>query len=565
MKATFAVQKNHAALVAALIFAIAFSFLFYFYFLQTASISISRLALTALLFLLSAAGIYYFSARVFANIAHPFRLLAFWLTIPLLLTPHFLPQIKYPVSPLFQRTSNLIVTVEVPASANGVAAQLNDHWLNIGSDDDSRNFTYAGDWEKDASGMSLHAGGRGQIIWHGRVGELASFVLEPIGAQAIVSVNWDGEEQTQTPGKTTIVFKKRFFVSAWLIVALAIARASVAGIILFFFSAFFRERFIPKYFLNPAIIFVIVSLALFTVWAQFENPEIKGRTELQIERHNAVMHGEADAPWQYRVFAEGVVDGVAKFIGYFNAFVLVRVVQNLLIFMLAWMYFREWNFSIPLTIFGLTLLTGALLNAFHQSDLSFNIYFDIIFYLLALLLISERDYVWLPALTLIAALNRETSGLIPLLALASLSTVEAGSPKRRALTLTVISFLLWVAVTLALRLLYPNLEIMTPYNVQPGMDLLRFNLAPSSLYLLFLGLGLVPLAGLLAYPHWPRLLKYYFVAVIPLWLLIHLFLSVVGETRLFLVPMTIVLIPCALVAVRAMWDYVLRSTQYTAI
>jgi len=67
---------------------------------------------------------------------------------------------------------------------------------------------------------------------------------------------------------------------------------------------------------------------------------------------------------------------------------------------------------------------------------------------------------------------------------------------------------------------------------------------------------------LLAYRGWPPLLRHYFLAMIPLWLIIHAFLSVVGETRLFLVPQTIVLIPCALCALGALWDWAAGNTQY---
>jgi len=66
------------------------------------------------------------------------------------------------------------------------------------------------------------------------------------------------------------------------------------------------------------------------------------------------------------------------------------------------------------------LLAFSIKNGFYDNDLSFNTYFDVIFYLSAVLLILKRRYFWVVLLMIPAALNRETSGAIPLLMLCAL-------------------------------------------------------------------------------------------------------------------------------------------------
>jgi hypothetical protein len=70
-----------------------------------------------------------------------------------------------------------------------------------------------------------------------------------------------------------------------------------------------------------------------------------------------------------------------------------------------------------LSLYGIVLLTGSFVNASFLSDLSFNTYFDVIFYLVGGLIVLSAQFVWLPLVAFLASLNRETSGFIPFLAL----------------------------------------------------------------------------------------------------------------------------------------------------
>lgn len=284
---------------------------------------------------------------------------------------------------------------------------------------------------------------------------------------------------------------------------------------------------------------------------------------LQIQRHTAVLQGTAGNPWQYRVLADYLVEGL---IGLFrnlgvphplaSAFVSFRFVQNLLIFLLAYLYYRKLGLSRLYGLLGLSLLAWGMTYAYYDSDLQFNTYFDIIFYLLAALLILKNKPLWLIPLMLLAALNRETSGLIPFMALALVlapdpAAQESGS-RRKTLLIAGVSFAIFVAVFITLRLVFPNQAISVPHGHSMGLDLLQYNLLRAITWAqLFATLSIFPVLALLGYKRWHPALKVFFWVIVPVWALIHPFTSVMAETRVFLVPQALVFIPGALFLLKA--------------
>ncbi|MBW2202094.1 MAG: hypothetical protein JRF71_14910, partial [Deltaproteobacteria bacterium] len=63
---------------------------------------------------------------------------------------------------------------------------------------------------------------------------------------------------------------------------------------------------------------------------------------------------------------------------------------------------------------------------------------------------------------------------------------------------------------------------------------------------LFATLGIIPLLAVIGYQKWTKQLKIFFWVIVPVWFIIHLFGSVIAESRLFLVPYAMVFIPGAL-------------------
>src|SRR5690349_18573899 len=119
-----------------------------------------------------------------------------------------------------------------------------------------------------------------------------------------------------------------------------------------------------------SIVFVLVCVILFSVLTVYlqvmalEKPFMYYLEQgLQIQRHTAIPHPIA------------------------SAFVSFRFVQNLLIFVLAYLYYRRLGLSSIYALLGLALLAWGMTYAYYDSDLQFNTYFDIIFYLLAGLIV----------------------------------------------------------------------------------------------------------------------------------------------------------------------------------
>jgi hypothetical protein len=476
--------------------------------------------------------------------------------IALLLLPHFLPVVEYPVSPFFQKTSNIKITIHVDENA-GMPLEFKEAWLRQEDGRYEQDLQYSDKWTQRSNAHFLYPGETAEITWTGRVSKAVSLVVVMAAeTNADVTISWDGEESFHKTGAENLEIRKKFEAPVGYIVFIVLAQLILATCALFMFTSLFqwmsdRQR---RWF----IWIVLVALGILTVHAQFQNIEIKGRISMQLERHFDVITGAAPGPWQYRVFPEWLIEAlvpVAAMLGttspFFTVFVFIRVVQNLLIFSLAYRYFQESGFSPQISLIGIFFMTGSLLNAFNQSDLSFNTYFDVIFYLIAALLIKKGSYAWLPILMVFASLNRETSGLIPFMAVVAAFEFK---DRWKNLILALVSLLAWAWIFVYVRTLYPHTQLMHPYDVQPGVALFHYNLSVASIYWLFRFFSLLPLLGLFVLKEWPPILKRYFLIMIPIWLVIHAFDSVISETRLFLVPHILVFIPAALLLVRYHWE-----------
>ncbi len=302
----------------------------------------------------------------------------------------------------------------------------------------------------------------------------------------------------------------------------------------------------------------ILLFSTFTVYIQvtaLEKPYMayleKG---LQIQRHTDVLQGKAPNPWQYRVLADVLVEGVIQIfrnlaishpVG--SAFISFRFLQNVLIFWLAYIYYRKLNLPAAHALVGMAALAWGMTYANYDSDLQFNTYFDIIFYLLAGLLILAKRPVWMILLMVFAGLNRETSGLIPFLALALILPWNATAKNRQVIFPAAAALLVFAVIFVSLRLIYPNQPISVPRGQQMGLDLLQYNLFRAPTWIQLFGtLSIIPALALLAYKKWPFPLRVFFWVIVPLWMLIHPFTSIMAESRVFLVPQTLIFIPGAL-------------------
>ena len=329
----------------------------------------------------------------------------------------------------------------------------------------------------------------------------------------------------------------------------------------------------------PALVVaLVVTLAAGTAFVQYRQlahviPNVSSVAYLQVfERgtHEATIEGQGTDPGEYRLLSEwGAEAGLetARTLGFHRPYVVgfeaFRVIQNLVIFAALWILLRRFRFDRLAATLGLGLLAWAMTQGLHNSGLAFNTYGDLAFYLIAAVLILDRRYIWIVPLSVLAALNRETSGLIPvmLLAVAAAQGVHTDSG-RRALKYGGLA-LAGYAITIAtVRLIVGSAPLYEPFYLRPGIDFLSFNLRSGLTWeYLFRTLNVVPIIALAGVRRWPRELKAFALAIVPVWVLAHLFASILAETRLLLVPYAVVFIPGALFALRGSADPLGQARQ----
>jgi hypothetical protein len=274
-----------------------------------------------------------------------------------------------------------------------------------------------------------------------------------------------------------------------------------------------------------------------------------------IQRHRNLIAGNSEFfnPWQYRILAPFILEGIIEILNSvlpsapeILPYLLMRFVQNLALLYIAFLYYKALNISNPYILFaGMMLLCYNISNSLFQSDLSFNTYFDVIFYMLAAWAVLNEKYVWIIPITFFAALNRETSGFIPFMLIAAF--VRTPDLTRKKWMITGLSFGLFVIVFVTIRVYYGFVQAEGIHGMTSPFEYLAFNLGFFRMYpQLFGTLGLVPLIVLVGFGWMPDVLKRWFWLIVPFWFVIHLLKSTAVETRLFLVPQALIFIPALL-------------------
>lgn len=301
-------------------------------------------------------------------------------------------------------------------------------------------------------------------------------------------------------------------------------------------------------------------LSMFTVCYQIDFMGLHWYETVQWERTQQVIHGQSGTPWQYRLFTEGLVYATVRAfqalhfdrpIG--DAFLLIRFCQNFLAFGLAVAFYRKLGLRLGEALFGIAFLAWGMCHSLYDGDLTFNTYTDLSLFLTAGLLLLHGKIRWLIPLMLIAPFNRETSGCIPFMLLfGCIFTQTDKSRYKETIWTFVICVGLWLIIVGGLRLVYGVRPYIVPTaGKHPILPLLLFNLTWWRTWVfLFATLGLMPLLALASWKAWPRPLKAFFWAIVPVWFPVHFALAHAPETRLFLVPQLLIFIPGALFGLR---------------
>jgi hypothetical protein len=311
-------------------------------------------------------------------------------------------------------------------------------------------------------------------------------------------------------------------------------------------------------------VLIILCLAAMSVLAQERALGLPYIEQAQLARHHAVLSGTAPDPWAYRLFSEWVVAAVLRTADAFNlarpavvGFLTLRLLQNIAVFSLALSYYRRLGMTPQLQAIGVVLLAWSMSHALYNSDLSVNTYFDLIAYLIAALcVVSNRIWVLVP-IVLIAAFNRDTAALIPMLAVAPLLARVVHAPRsaldqvldrkaRRPIIVAAVGVLVFGTAYLGIRRVVGPAP--WPWGHTGGTTMLWWNLHDPNVYLYVpLTFSALPIIAVWRWRQLPDLLRGLLLLLGPLWATTLFLLVYVAESRLFLVPIALAFIPSVLV------------------
>jgi hypothetical protein len=329
---------------------------------------------------------------------------------------------------------------------------------------------------------------------------------------------------------------------------------------------------------DPAVIAVVLVLSAAQLYVQYraqvdESAAIEPLAYIERvlgQRHDDVLHHVVGDPWRFRLLSDWIAEGFRDVARWLHAsqpaavgFLAFRFVQNVAIFTLAFLLYRRLGATRIVALLGLGLLGWAMSESLLHVQMSFNTYSDVALYLVAALLILDRRWVWIVPLSIVAALNRETGGLIPVMLIAVGVAYGLNTPDgRTAAKLGALGLAAFAATYGAIRLAVGPSYYILGNGHHPGFDMLGYNLGRGITYdFTFQTVNIVPLLALLSWRRWPVELKAFAVTIVPAWLAIHLFTGVLAETRLLLVPFAVAMVPGALLALREPAGQHLSLTQ----
>lgn len=302
---------------------------------------------------------------------------------------------------------------------------------------------------------------------------------------------------------------------------------------------------------------LIIILAILPIYSNL----VYGLAHIQYERQLAFIRGESYFfnPWQYRVLAPFLIEGIGivfkiilnyKTIPeelYSTIFKALRFAQHLVIFALAWKFYSYFTKNRYLLFLSIIIIAWSIGQATFRSDFSFNNYFDVIFYLLAVLIIfSNKNIAWFLPLSFLAALNRETSLLLPFVLLLNYQSFWGKGFSKKNWSVFIGSLLAFLIPFALIRYFY-GYPKSAPIGITPGLPMLKFNLTDTfTIMELFGTLSVFPLFTLLLIRKTDIRMQILFWLLAPAWFGVHFWLVWARETRIFLVPLIVVFLPICL-------------------
>jgi hypothetical protein len=312
------------------------------------------------------------------------------------------------------------------------------------------------------------------------------------------------------------------------------------------------------------LFFFFLAGAVITVLSQFnyiaKNFDTEYIATVDLGRHQAKIDRTAEDPYRFRLLSDYALEGLLRVVPgalkdkYAQVSFGFRLIQNFFLFWAAYAYFKTLKLSRNLCLVGLSLISFAMGYAFPASDLSFYTYTEIILFLITGILVN-RGWIWpvLP-LTILAALNREEAVFIPFLLLSAPKFLDGlrvlgfkGVNHRYLLVFSLSLFVFFITYFGLRAWIGPGKYAISRYGeIFPGIILLKLNLKNPKVWMGLLQMYNLTVLAVLFLKKWPRSLLVLLVCVLLPWFAAQFYFASADETRLFLLPLVLVLIPAIL-------------------
>lgn len=229
---------------------------------------------------------------------------------------------------------------------------------------------------------------------------------------------------------------------------------------------------------------------------------------------------------------------------YFIVFMLLRFTINLAILYFAYRFYKLFVTNFWMVVTGIAFLDNGINNAFRDTAFGFDTYIDLLLFIVsAFIIVKNYSPLWLIPLMVIGILNRETSLLIPAL-FATVGFVRDGFKiKVRNFIYSAVLGAIGVAGFIGLRW-YFGYE---PYMLEAGWFRVVENFTNYSIISgQFAIMLILPFLSLFFLRSSPIILRTIWITLIPVWFGIHYWSFPVLESRYFLVPFALGIIPVTL-------------------
>jgi hypothetical protein len=268
--------------------------------------------------------------------------------------------------------------------------------------------------------------------------------------------------------------------------------------------------------------------------------------------HFPVIEGKAGTPNQYRVLVPWIMQwflerwyGRGTRVWSMDLAIGTRVVQQIIMFAVLALYLLAWKLKPEMVLGGMGFIASSMMNGVRYADLSYSTYTDIALYLVVALLILKRRYLWTLPVIVLGALNRETSGLMPVL-VGSAWFFDKGL-RREVILSALVGILLWGGIQLYLHKIF-GFQAQNPgYNGMVFPNLWVHNLTHVLGWaIMLLTMGMLPFWAFARWKFLPEKLKIMTLALVPAWTVPHLLGGNFVEARIFLVPLLVCFLPAFL-------------------